>query len=639
MADSRFGAPASPWTERFGIDGDNLHPLTQRNGILHSGIAPSHPKLHPQYFDSIPPEDEFAAPVRNEEIDGILAAEEYQRILFFGNPTWRIPPLNSVLSWDGSPSTLGSGHLPGDDERYPQLLQEYMEQRIEVDESTWFPFFRKNRWYDFDQSYSDTILEADGSTWQTRTWTVDDERVWNVLRFSTEIANRILMTLIRDNNRWLGTFLYGRVQLWYELHAHPADYNNFIGTKDYRILMDPDTEREICGKMNKPFLGRDIEPDAQKRMLLCGGTISIAERCILHTRQAMTMLHELMHALWRGRIENGANLSTLVQTELTQGPMLQRYREPYIQDEPVKETGRSFEAAIFGGTPVNRPTLHGGIYAQNLPITVMSVNYPSRYSSGTGADGVTHPSLKPNAPVDFSYIPAALFWRLQSKLLWHSMPPHGQAGFIFPSIFTTRRTTERYTRRYLHKPVTVEPYAVDGVRFLDLAERWNEQLSIWSARRPWYDSALQTWLNTPWGYIRTRSKIQLFLGAYKDRDEAKCASIAWDLEQEVPKLNFRSLRGLLMHAALPLRREDYVPNQTAGNNNNDNDNNVTTVRRSQTVAIRFPSTVKIRRPQKPAAAIFKRDQFFNRRTNDKMFTVSSREDFVTEAFRLFVLNL
>lgn len=94
------------------------------------------------------------------------------------------------------------GHRPGDDERYPLLLQDYMEQRIEVDESTWFPFFRRDRWYDLDQGFSDTIVEADGKTWQTSTWSVGDDRVWDVLRFSLEIANRILKALIRDNNKW-----------------------------------------------------------------------------------------------------------------------------------------------------------------------------------------------------------------------------------------------------------------------------------------------------------------------------------------------------------------------------------------------------------------------------------------------------
>ncbi|KAI0458321.1 hypothetical protein F5B21DRAFT_23125 [Xylaria acuta] len=585
MAGSRFGVPASPWTERFGIDGDTLFPLTKKeDDLLHSGLAPSNPQLHPQYYDSMPPADEFTIPISNEEIDDILITEEYQRSLFFGNPSWRIAPLNSVLSWDGSPSVLG-GHRPGDDQRYPELLQDYMAQRIEVDESTWLPFFRRDRWYNLDQGFSDTIVEADGTTWQTSTWSVDDDRVWNVMRFSIEIANRILKALIRDNNKWLGMFLYGRVQLWYELHSDPVDYHRHIGNQDYRILMDPDAEREICQRMDKRFLGRDIEPDAQKRCdlvtdllkdlvwsftsstqrprgitsafykgtalqaicrinsnlltLLCGGTISIAERCILHARQAITILHELMHALFRGRMEDGENLSPEVSKQVSQGPLVHRYQEPYIGNEPIRETGRSFEAAVFGGTPLEGPFYSGGKYAPNIPMLMMNIKFPSVYAvPRRGTDMDNHPSLKPGAPVELSFLPAALFWRLQSKVFWDPTPPCGQDGFLFPSLFATKLVTERYTYRDMYRPVTLNPDAASGIQFQDMADTWSERLAIWSSRRPWYDSALRTWLKTPWGYMQIRKTIEIFIGAYKARDEAICANIASDLEREIPRKNF-----------------------------------------------------------------------------------------------------
>ncbi|KAI8954627.1 hypothetical protein F4801DRAFT_604801 [Xylaria longipes] len=699
MAGSLFGAPASPWTERYGIDGNTVFSLTKEDdGLLHSGLAPLNPRLHPQYYDSVPPADEFTIPTSDEEIDKILIAEEYQRSSFFGNPSWCIPPLHSVLSWDGNLGILG-GHRPGDDQRYDELLQDYMKYRIEVDESTWLPFFRKDRWYNSVQEFEDTIVDADGTTWQTRTWSVDDDRVWNVVRFSIEIANRILKTLIRDNNRWLGAFLYGRIQLWYELHSNPADYHQYIGNRDYRILMDPDAERKICDQMGKPFLGRDIEPDEQRRSdlvadllksmawgfipstdtsrgvtsaffngsvlqaicrinpnlvkLLCGGTISVAERCTLHMRQAMT----LMHALFRARIEDGRNLSPQVLDEKAHGSLNQRFREAYIGDEPIRESGRSFESAIWGGTPVDGPLPRGGRYAPNIPMLVTSVVYPSPHAvPKAGTDMENHPSLKPGAPIALSFLPAALFWRLQSKNFWNSTPPSGQNGFLFPRLFTTRVLTERHTFRDIYRRTTVNPDAADGIHFGDMARRWNERLSIWAARRPWYDSALRTWLRTPWGYMAIRENIKMFIGAYKARDEAECAKVAWDLEQEIPRASFERSAifrvagdfatsipeigsttnnppswlfyclSLLMFAALPLRRADHVPAKAA----------MTPVYlpRSQTVGGQYPPLIAVKERAEGAKTIARRNLYYSRLSNARPITVNNRNEFIAEALRI-----
>ncbi|KAI1757476.1 hypothetical protein F4782DRAFT_546607 [Xylaria castorea] len=703
MTGSLFGVPASPWTERFGIDVNTLYPLTKKDdGLVHSGLAPSHPRLHPQYYDCVPPIDEFAIPTSDKGVDDVLLAEEYQRSVFYGNPSWRIAPLNSVISWDGIPDMLG-GHRPGDDQLYPDLIDDYMAQRIEVDESTWFPFFRRDRWFNMDQDFPETIVEADGTTWQTRTWNVDDDRIWNVVRFSLEIANRILMTLVQDNNRWLGMFLYGRIQLWYELNSDPDHYSDHIGDRGYRILMHPDTERGICQRMGKPFEGRDIEPDAQKRSdhltsllkgvvwsfmpstqgprgitssfhnegvlqtvcrinsnvtkLLCGGSISIAERCTLHTRQAITVnsKDELMHAVSRGRIKDGQDLSPEVQKQVSQGPLMGRFQEPYIENEPLREAGRSFEAAVFGGTPVDGPFFRGSKYASIISMLITNVKYPSVYAvSRPGTYMDSHPSLKAGAPVEASFLPAALLWRLQSRIFWDSTPPNGQDGFLFPKLFTTKIRRERYTWRDLYRSVTVDPDAANGIRFGDMAQRWNERLSLWSGmRQSWHDSALRTWMKTPWGYMEARKSIEIFSAAYKVRDEAECASMAWDLEHEIPRVGFDNPKyyrrdfatfipeigsttsnpplwlfhclSLLMLAALPLRKEDHVPAQPQIER--------IILRRSQTVGDQVPPIIAVRGLPTEVRTITRRDRYFSRLSNVRA-TVSSRDAFVAEALRM-----
>ncbi|KAI0440866.1 hypothetical protein F4803DRAFT_525706 [Xylaria telfairii] len=570
-----------------------------------------------------------------------------------------------------------------------------MAQRIEVDESTWFPFFSRDRWYDLDQGFPDTIVGTDGTTWQTSTWSARDDRVWNVLRFTLEIANRILKTLIRDNNKWLGTLLYGRVQSWYELHSDPVDYHKHVENR-YRILMNPETERAICERKAKPFLGRDIEPDAQKRhdlvivlleglvwgfmasteigrgrtnyfymgtradaicrinpnllALLCGDTISIAERCATHMKQAITVLHELMHALFKGRYNYDENLSPEVLKELSQGK--QRFEEPYIEGEPIKEVGRSFEAAVFGGTPADGPSRHGGKYAPNIPMLRVNIKYPSLYA-GPGQTGMdNHPSLKPGAPVELSLIPAAVLWRLQSKAFWDITPPNGQTGFLLPSLFTTAVSTERFSERYLYRPVTVNPDAASGVRFGSMIDRWNKQLSVWSARRPWYDSARRTWLKTPWGYMDLRRRIEIFLAAYKARDEAACAAVAWNLETMIPWKNIATNTGsnaihfmprvssttgnppiwlfhclsLLMCAALPLRTADHVVSEGGKKR--------ITVQLQQTGKTPFLDFISVLGQAERTKKVLKGDWYYSRLSDAKDIQVSRREEFVSQALKI-----
>ncbi|KAI0968985.1 hypothetical protein F4678DRAFT_474043 [Xylaria arbuscula] len=696
MAGNRFDVPVSPWTERFGAEGNNTYALTDKDGLLHSGLAPLHPRLHPKYYNFIPLKDQFTCPVNDEELDELLLTEEGQKALFMGNPSWSFPPLNSNLAWDGAPSMPG-GHRIGDEQLYPQLLESYMAQRIEVDEDTWLPVFRKQRWYDLEQNHSDTVVEADGTTWNINRWTVDNERVWGVLRFSLEIANRILMTLIRDNNKWLGTYLYGRIQMHSDLYPPPT-----VGPmqEDYRITLDPEKEKRICEEMGKPFLGRDVEPDADKRLqfvnllgrsvawsflpstqpqrgvtsisskkvngkrstvwftrlnsnllaLLCGGTLTIAERCIIHGRQAMTVISkdELMHALHKERIESRINASRAVLNDLVIGNNAQAFAEPYVGGEPIAELGRSFEAAIFGGTPRTTPISRGGTYGVHIPILAMIVEYPSVYAiprRGTVFDGLS--VLMRGAPVKVSLIPPALFWRLQSKAFWDSTPPNGQNGFLFPDIFTNTTSTDDHTGKFTYTPVAVNPNPGNGLQYYELARKWNRQQANWSWMRPWYDSAYRTWLESPWGFTKIREKINIFRNAYEVRDEAQCATIANSLQQMAPTMKleyfpddgdswlpevgsstgnppmwlFHCL-GLFMLAALPMRRVAHTPAAR---------NRLTDYQRSLSMGEEFPQKLVIRDRGDKGQSIIPRAQFFSRVSGRMVRAISTRVTYIEEA--------
>lgn len=150
----------------------------------------------------MPNPTDFEPPRSLEELDETLITEESQRIRHLGLPTWNAIALGSAVTWDGGPALL-SGNRPGDDKLYDECIKKYLSERIEVDESTWFPFFRKDRWVNTNLiNDRDFIVERDGTRKEVKTWSVDDERVWSIVRFSLEIANRILKAMIRDSNEW-----------------------------------------------------------------------------------------------------------------------------------------------------------------------------------------------------------------------------------------------------------------------------------------------------------------------------------------------------------------------------------------------------------------------------------------------------
>lgn len=68
----------------------------------------------------------------------------------------------------------------------------YDTEGIEVDEDSWFPCFKKNRWYGAVAKEPEFLA---GSF-----WSVDDPKVWGELRIILELANRILNALIDDKH-------------------------------------------------------------------------------------------------------------------------------------------------------------------------------------------------------------------------------------------------------------------------------------------------------------------------------------------------------------------------------------------------------------------------------------------------------
>ncbi|KAI0508904.1 hypothetical protein F5B22DRAFT_658828 [Xylaria bambusicola] len=617
--------PQSPWAKRFGdgsiLKGQVCNSLLQDGGHTHSGIAPMRPWLDPRYYDSKPKKDEFTTPVTGKEIDEALATEKLSRNLLMGVPAWKAVTLNSVLSCWGEDPVILSGHRPEDAKNYAEMLEAYKSQRIEVRPETWLPFFKKDRWYDlFLVDVADTIERADGSKRAIRTWTMDDERIWHEVSFILELANRILMTLIKDNNTWLGTLMYGHVQRWYELYGDASRAAEHVARgENWIILLTPSFEWAECVRLGKPFLGRAIEPDAEKReTLICqmlknhawsfvkgdvgqrgdtswlepqdmtfsrinvaylkhlvGGTISVAERCVLHLKMAQVVLHELMHAIYFHRVHT-------YHGDMSADIRGRDFHEPFVNGESIAELGRSWEKAALGGTPLEVPGL-----SNRLPVADLHVKFPSRLgASSQGQMLPNSPELDFFAPIYAYYIPAAVFWRMQSKSFW-ATNPHGELGFRYPQfIYTELRQARAHPEVVIKDTFTNRDPRVRYI-FKEILRKWDEQGSLWASSRPWFAPALDVWERTPWSYVSLRTELEKFIEAYQKKDESECASIAEFFVCLIPPINVTKLSdteqrllmpnspndgepslwiwhclGLLMTAALPLQKADKLPTTT-----------------------------------------------------------------------------
>jgi hypothetical protein len=73
-------------------------------------------------------------------------------------------------------------------------LQLFHKERVQIDESKWLPFLRKDRWYDLLQARQNPVLGRYGR------WSPDNTRVWEVLSISIELANRMFNALIDEKH-------------------------------------------------------------------------------------------------------------------------------------------------------------------------------------------------------------------------------------------------------------------------------------------------------------------------------------------------------------------------------------------------------------------------------------------------------
>ncbi|KAI0974714.1 hypothetical protein F4678DRAFT_457829 [Xylaria arbuscula] len=262
--DSASSLPMSPWADRF-----RYPELTIiEGGMKHSLLAPRHPAFKdPKYYDQDPDPKAAHPPSNNNDIDRLQWSEASQQAHLEGARTYELIVLNRRLMFptaaglraipgghrrtsrlsqlfsslhlsrplrirklSGSRKASGQGKVSGLRKSYGSLAGSprpdfwmYEQGRIKVDQNTWLPFLRKDRWFDW---INFSLVDR---TRPTVTWSVDDEELWSGLSVVIEL---------------LRTMIYGRWDYWDNLE----DVFGSPPYEDATVLLSYEKEQVVCNK-------------------------------------------------------------------------------------------------------------------------------------------------------------------------------------------------------------------------------------------------------------------------------------------------------------------------------------------------------------------------------------------------------
>ncbi|TGJ80546.1 hypothetical protein E0Z10_g8224 [Xylaria hypoxylon] len=192
--------PLSPWALRHGTKFRLQDEVYDRAPVEHSGIAP---EQNQGIFSS------------GDEMDRFFCTDQKNAEKFSGVPPWMLGTMRRALRFSRRGIVPG-GHARSLSEGSILNVHSaiYYTECIEVNEDSWFSFFKKDRWWDTVWFDLDPLIYGP--------WTVDKPKIWAHLRIAIELANRILNALIKDRHTFLHTILFGQLALWSDPALQPA---------------------------------------------------------------------------------------------------------------------------------------------------------------------------------------------------------------------------------------------------------------------------------------------------------------------------------------------------------------------------------------------------------------------------------
>ncbi|KAI1748475.1 hypothetical protein F4782DRAFT_534448 [Xylaria castorea] len=572
LAPDPFQRPSSPWAARYGsVSEEYLHSLDE---FRHSNFAPEYPRLDARYYADDPDRNEkFHGFARGLHEDRLFYSELQQRceLKIY---SWQVGPLNRYVSFGPRfPKVLGGHSRVRDDKDDPSsvidaihrltgvgyttnddaLMAVYHFEKIKVDESKWFKFFRRSRWWDPDpEAGHDSALGLQ--------WSVDDPKVWAQFSVILELANRMLNALVDDEHDWLRTVLFGRLDYWanvrtyppyegarvllsqyadraacqsrsmpcfFDLHQTLPDWRFRLETilRNVRWTFKDDPDSKVMG-VTDPARSGLIALDVTFLRLLCGDKITLSERCLLIVMVTTTVLHELMHHINHKRMFiEGADMNNHLDIDND----IRREAEPFVDYDGEAEIGSAFEKAVFGGVIEDSP--HFG-----LPITVKYMTWPG--FRGNPKLNLQHPSFSPDHWFKTWRIPSTWASTMLSSSFWDDpmLPRKSDNGFHITPLFVSHTRNEEpgpTTWGLVNVDRNVIPYASDLEK--ELIKEWDERMDQWAGfRQEWFGKAEDRWWTTPWSETGMRPALNAFAGFFRDHDEVQCAVEAQDLVTALP---------------------------------------------------------------------------------------------------------
>ncbi|KAJ8132333.1 hypothetical protein O1611_g1289 [Lasiodiplodia mahajangana] len=542
-------APGSPWINRFpGLRKNNSSRpgfFFEWDGKQHSAVRPELPMVaDSKYYLEQPDLSQYSGTPSDEELDRMFRTEDYQRSIFKGMTTWELTSLNRWVHFSPDLPPMSGGHMAKDattdsQEAAARIWKKY---GLQVDESKWFSFLQRPKWYDWVSTSPPSEVEG-------VTWSLNDPAIWEALSPALELADRYLKALVDQKHPVVS---YDSTDLGSPTWITNKSFWDSQGKSDGLTL----------GATNF-WISAIVTLDTNRLPPLMSSGITIAERVRILHKLAGTIVHELAHALVCSRLFKYVPGSL----QAHKNAQVDGFAEILVDFQGFAEAGISIEQAYFGGM------LQAEVIG--LPITSMSHEVPNGLVMADYLH-VPGPWSEDGAVFQSNYIQSSYASRLLSEAWWQDpdLPPRSSGYFHKPFTFTSQaRTGElEWDKPEAHEPDVSDLY--HGANMRDFTT-WSLRAKFRDEfRQGWHASEFAYWLNSPWRALIYMLLNSDFAKPFAEKDEVVCAQLAerlvrgtliWTDEEQfysrLPQHEYdlqsawiHHCIGLLMMASLPIRR-------------------------------------------------------------------------------------
>ncbi|KAJ2986805.1 hypothetical protein NUW58_g4857 [Xylaria curta] len=468
------------------------------------------PRLDPILYADPPPDD--FEPKTGVELDSLFVTEHWQRKSFRGLHSWQNGPMMSQLWFSSKTGLIGGGHRtqdygpveepkpaaptdpanptnptdptnpadPADSKanvvkknREDVALETFHAERIQVNESGWFPFLRKDRWLD--------TVESDPFLGGGR-WSVDNPKIWEVLSISIELFDRMLKAMVADRHEMLETILFGLLTSWESMSSEPVPFVGANYLLSQRFLQG----LSLMQKLPNPiaFITQYTQADWNDRLI----------NLMDHQTWAMVDRFRGDEGTWGATLLNSKSM-IVIDSGIIKTMMAVIDTEQFVDEDGCTEIGFAAELRIFGGQFFMGPT-----DTNNKPFGAFRLTWPEPYLETIPGEECLkgHRSFKSGITMPVTRIPAIYASKMLSAEFWDdpAIPRksddyfHTNRIIISDTEYLGLRHSTVWTLASIESmlPTNLHP----GEQ--ELMTMWQERERVWTEKRKgWYPGAL-SWM-------------------------------------------------------------------------------------------------------------------------------------------------